>query len=342
MENKDGQRCHDKNLAIKVSTMSKITLASSSEAWLINLPGDPFVNHFLSNDMEGLGLTGSKGVFQESLARETDATTSMKNHYAENSKNECCGDPGTTDEFDSKAETLEAFPVTRSKVRADTTITTPAANSIISGDRTTSEHEKRTITQELENHKIRWKNVPKQPIPALLSDVSLWAGHQHKRMPKEYRNLPPDGKPISSIKGHPEGLLAIPNEDGSPRIIVPRSQILALVLQTHEDIYHQSHLKVLYILKPLFYWPGMMGDVENIHMHSVSNLHNSANKTTAPKGEVRSKCPNVHDATKARLRHRFLRRLQWRNHGHSGLIYKGNHVHAFKPKNTRQCSADDI
>jgi hypothetical protein len=39
MENKDGQRCHDKDLAIKVSTMSKITLASSSEVWLTNLPG---------------------------------------------------------------------------------------------------------------------------------------------------------------------------------------------------------------------------------------------------------------------------------------------------------------
>jgi hypothetical protein len=74
-------------------------------------------------------------------------------------------------------------------------------------------------------------------------------------MPKEYRNLPPDGKLISSMKGHPEGLLAVPSKEGSPRIIVPRSQVLALVLQTHEDIHHQSHLKVLYILKPLFYWP---------------------------------------------------------------------------------------
>ncbi len=58
--------------------------------------------------------------------------------------------------------------------------------------------------------------------------------------------------------------MAIPNEDGSPRIIVPKSQGLALVLQTHEDIHHQSHLKVLYILKPLYYWPEMMGDIENI------------------------------------------------------------------------------
>jgi hypothetical protein len=84
-------------------------------------------------------------------------------------------------------------------------------------------------------------------------------------MPKEYMDVTPVGKLLASLEGHPEGLLAIPNTDGSPRIIViPRSQILALVLQTHEDIHHQSHVKVLYILKPLFYWPGMTTDIENI------------------------------------------------------------------------------
>ncbi len=76
LENKDGQRCHDASLALKVKSMSKITLASSSEVWLINLPGNPF-NHFLSNDMEGLGLTGCKAVFQESLVREMDATAQI-------------------------------------------------------------------------------------------------------------------------------------------------------------------------------------------------------------------------------------------------------------------------
>jgi hypothetical protein len=41
LENKDGQRSHDKDLALKVSAMSKITLASSAEVWLISLPGEP-------------------------------------------------------------------------------------------------------------------------------------------------------------------------------------------------------------------------------------------------------------------------------------------------------------
>jgi hypothetical protein len=142
-----------------------------------------------------------------------------------------------------------------------------SANAIISGERHTDKHETGNITPVIESNRIKkWKRVPKQPIPELL-DVIQWVGHQlnHKRMPKEYMDVAPVGRLLASLEGHPEGLLAIPNIDGSPCIIVPRSQILALVLQTHEDIHHQSHFKVLYILKPLFYWPGMTTDIENIY-----------------------------------------------------------------------------
>ncbi len=132
-ENKDGQRCHDKDLAIKVSTMSKITLASISEVWLINLPGEPF-NHFLSNDMEGLGLTGCQEVFQESLAREKEDTAARHLHFKEANEPDC-SDPIEEYECRDKSATLDAFPVTRARLRADTTVSTPAANNIISGER---------------------------------------------------------------------------------------------------------------------------------------------------------------------------------------------------------------
>jgi hypothetical protein len=69
LENKDDERQHDHDLAIKVHQMSKITLASSAEVWLINLPGESF-SHFYNNDMEGLGLTGVHEVF---LASYEDA-----------------------------------------------------------------------------------------------------------------------------------------------------------------------------------------------------------------------------------------------------------------------------
>jgi hypothetical protein len=49
--------------------------------------------------------------------------------------------------------------------------------------------------------------------------------------------------------------------------------LLALVLQTHENIHHQPHVKVLYMLKPLFYWPGMTRDIEYICTACQTALH---------------------------------------------------------------------
>jgi hypothetical protein len=103
----------------------------------------------------------------------------------------------------------------------------------------------------------RGKAHKKQPIPQL-DDVNQWIGHQlnHQRMPEKYMDTPPHGLLITQVNGYPDGLLAIPDKNGSPRIIVPKSQVKGLVLQCHEDIHHQSHVKVLHILKSLFYWPG--------------------------------------------------------------------------------------
>jgi hypothetical protein len=111
----------------------------------------------------------------------------------------------------------EAYPVTRSRNRSDTTMSTPAANSILSRGREVDGHETRTITPVLQNSRIRWANVPKEPIPEL-KDVSAWIGHQlnHRRMPKEYLETvetAPKGNLLASMKGYPEGLLGIPNVD---------------------------------------------------------------------------------------------------------------------------------
>ncbi len=61
---------------------------------------------------------------------------------------------------------------------------------------------------------------------------------------------------------YPEGLLAVPNAEGQPRIIVPPTEIKALILQTHEDIHHQNHVKVTHVLKASYYWSNMAKDVE--------------------------------------------------------------------------------
>jgi hypothetical protein len=119
--------------------------------------------------MEGLGLTGCKAMFQESLVREIDAAAQMNNHDAETLQAVPVKRSRDREEADEavpatrsrdREETLEAFPVTRSRVRADTTITTPAVNSIISGDRTTTEHETRTISPELEITRSSGRTFP--------------------------------------------------------------------------------------------------------------------------------------------------------------------------------------
>jgi hypothetical protein len=89
-------------------------------------------------------------------------------HFKEHNEPDC-GDP--TGYYDEPA-TLDAFPITRSKLRSDTTISTPAANNIISGERDIGGQETMTITPVIENNKFRWKNVPKQPIPEL-QDISM-------------------------------------------------------------------------------------------------------------------------------------------------------------------------
>ena len=84
-----------------MSAMSKITLASSAEVWLINLPGEPFT-HFYSNDMEGLGLKGVQEVFLASYEDMRVQTRVIDED--ENSSRE-------------EVEVVESFPVTRSRRR---------------------------------------------------------------------------------------------------------------------------------------------------------------------------------------------------------------------------------
>jgi hypothetical protein len=128
--------------------MSKITLASSSEVWLISIPGEQF-NHFINNDMEGLGLTGCQEVFQDSLAQAKE-TAGIIQDCEDIIMKEHLDQPYYGESIDS-----EAFPITRSRIRSDTTVSTPAANSILSGGREIGGHETRTITPVSENGRIR-------------------------------------------------------------------------------------------------------------------------------------------------------------------------------------------
>ncbi len=115
LENVEGERRFDMEMAIKVSAMSKVTLALSSEVWLINLPGETF-NHFLNNDIEGLGLTGCQAVFQDSIAREKEESEIMQD-YDNIVADEPVKQSNQTELDQNEEDIVEAFPVTRSRNR---------------------------------------------------------------------------------------------------------------------------------------------------------------------------------------------------------------------------------
>ena len=70
----------------------------------------------------------------------------------------------------------------------------------------------------------------------------------------------------SNHSNFPSGMLVLPSDDRRlPRILVPKYVQHDLVLQTHLDIHHQHYRKVHKILRPIYYWPGMDSDIENIY-----------------------------------------------------------------------------
>ncbi len=120
----------------------------------------------------------------------------------ENMRNESRVIVETTDQTMDAQMSMESFPVTRSSKRArkqlqiaqestessavphtqmqetqgESTIDTPAGETIVSGDRLTEERGMSSVAPLHENGTIRWTNVPRQPIPPP-EDVNLWCRH---------------------------------------------------------------------------------------------------------------------------------------------------------------------
>ena len=69
------------------------------------------------------------------------------------------------------SEQAESFPITRSSRNSNredvdsSNISTPAADSIISGQRHIDNHSKSSVSPQISNGRIKWTNTPRQPIP---------------------------------------------------------------------------------------------------------------------------------------------------------------------------------
>ena len=109
------------------------------------------------------------------------------------------------------------------------------------------------------------------PLP-----ISEWVGQQLRGQPIPAAYL---NKYIKQIKGQPDGLEGIMGPNGQPRIIVPRTQIKSLILQTHQDTLHQDHHRVYGILKTLYYWPNMPADVKRYITACSSCRKNSVRRS---------------------------------------------------------------
>jgi hypothetical protein len=154
------------------------------------------------------------------------------------------------------------LPSTRSMARLTKNVKKRPSNTTSESSHK-QQSSKEDVTPVISEGRIKWKRIPREPIPQL-SDINLWVGQQlrHANMPTKYLNVQPKGNLIPMDSTYPEGLLAVPNAEGQPRIIVPPAVVKALIFQTHEDIHHQNHLKASRVLKATYYWPNMAKDIE--------------------------------------------------------------------------------
>ena len=162
--------------------MSKIVLASSSETWLVSCPG-PTSNHFYNNDMEGLGMDKVQEIFYNLSYHEMRASSLVSDQNNE-----------TVDHQLFVSEQADSLPITRSSSKHsnredvdNSNISTPAAESIILGQRHIERNSTSSVSPQSTNGRIKWTNTPRQPIPQL-EDIKQWIGHQlnHQRMPDKY------------------------------------------------------------------------------------------------------------------------------------------------------------
>ncbi len=161
--------------------MSKIVLASSSETWLVSCPGPTF-NHFYNNNMEGLGMDKVQEIFYNSY-HEMRASSIARNQPNETAESQLF-----------IAEHAESFPITRSSRNSNregadsSNISTPAAESIISGQRHIDNHSSSSVSPQISNGRIKWTNTPRQPIPQV-EDINQSVDRPSTQPPADARQV---------------------------------------------------------------------------------------------------------------------------------------------------------
>ena len=245
-----GHEEDDDNIARKVDNMTKIIMAATADVWLINLPGLPRRHEVLT--MEQLDDDTSHVVELLQTLTGIDAKSTPTSHGGKDER----VDVSLSFLLQSRLD-LNAYR--RCRRQADeqmesSSLLLPVLVSTRAG-----------ISQEAAPQRVAKSKMARLTARVPLNPLSSWIGKQlvGQTIPKHH--LDENGILSTILEGFPNGLLAIPPTDSiGPRIVVPKDEQRNLITATHAEIHHQGHTKVLHILYPLYYWPGMHSDIENV------------------------------------------------------------------------------
>jgi hypothetical protein len=248
----------DEEIALKVDQMTKLVMASTADAWLINLPGMDRRHEIYSMEQQMQDEANVK----ELVASITDA----HEH----------------DDMESLSLSFSVFSKElQGKADLDFSLSLVPTYLALAGRAQTLEGSQRPVLVQTRASQGTISASAQAPVPptkakAALkkqdtgndkqrqSPLSSWIGKQLLGQIIPKRHLDKDDN-LQMMENYPHGLLAIPSDGYSgQRILVPVDEQKALIKSTHAEIHHPGHTKVHHVLYPLYYWPGMDATIEAV------------------------------------------------------------------------------
>jgi hypothetical protein len=250
LENVNGISKYDDRLEKLIHSLSKIVLSQTNDTWLLKLRSVDKLMEVLLTESVGCDsdeITELMAENIETLILESEHLPDWVQH---------------NEEVESYIETrnmrLKSSPAAGN---ASSMTTLPKLGVRKSSKKNVTSQSTQGPVVSMGNEQKGSKELKYNNI--ILAPITKWVGKQllNQKIPKTIKS-----HIITSYEKYPDGLRAVPShkEGRAPRIIVPADVQKDLVMQAHLDIHHQNHSKVYRLLSPLYYWPSMFKDVEDI------------------------------------------------------------------------------
>lgn len=249
-EDINGVAVYDEKIEKLVHNLSKVVLSQTNDTWLMKIHGEEKMTEVLMSEAVGCILGEVNAVMAQSLESLVLESVDLP-------------------DWESHNQEVEVYVETRqSRLKAAEKPSTKELGKKSRTSRKASSNKKSLtddVNQSAKGVVEKKQEFNKSPViqSITMAPVTTWIGKQltNQSIPKSLKR-----QIITSHEKYPDGLMAIPpiKEGGTPRIIVPIDVQRDLVLQAHLDIHHQNHSKVYKLLSPLYYWPSMTKDIEDI------------------------------------------------------------------------------